>query len=211
MIWGNTPAWSTKGLWSLNFLHVFSTPSKWHWCLFIFHENSRAVKWALAIFCENSAINVGLAPHVQVTLLCTTHYRTIHSTSTKDEEQLDSNKLSTNMDKDIRTSRACLLSASKFLFMTQHQISLIERHPVHQHSSLTTTSMWWACHQHSSHINRTTSQQPFLKLYRSYECLTRLALFYAFIVLLLPYLLLKDKDSWWIFVMQVTTNQNRNW
>ena len=76
-----------------------------------------------------------------------------------------------NTDKDINTSRACLLSASKFLAMTQQQISLIQTLPsastfILDHYKQTTSTP----HQHSSHMNRTSrdsSEQPFLRLHQS--------------------------------------------
>ena len=76
-----------------------------------------------------------------------------------------------NTDKDISSSRSCLLSASKFIAKTQHRLSH-SLAPPHQHSSWTTTSKRRAhlFHQHSSHTNRTSrdsSEQPFLRLHQS--------------------------------------------
>ena len=77
-----------------------------------------------------------------------------------------------NMDKDISTSRACHLSASKFLATCYNIEFLSFKHaPPHQHSSWTTTSKrQHTFHQRSLHTNRTSrdsSEQPFLRLHQS--------------------------------------------
>ena len=77
-----------------------------------------------------------------------------------------------NMDKDISTSRPCLLSASKFLATCYNIEFLSFKHaPPHQHSSWTTASKrQHTFHQRSLRTNRTSrdsSEQPFLRLHQS--------------------------------------------
>ena len=76
-----------------------------------------------------------------------------------------------NMDKYISTIRACLLSASKFLAMTQHRISHSNTPlRINIHLGPLQVSDEHTFHQRSLHTNRTSrdsSEQPFLRLHQS--------------------------------------------